>query len=145
MTHCAKARRQVQGALTVIRLRSICTPDEPGTEVTCDDGKDNDCDGLIDAADPDCQVCVPDETPEQSCFDGNDNDCDELVDCADTADCDGAIGATDHLWCWRLRASGNRPARAVARWIPAHRVHRVLKVRRTMHPAVTASMMTVTA
>jgi hypothetical protein len=67
----------------------VCIPDEPGTEVTCDDGNDNDCDGLIDAADPDCQVCVPDETPEQSCFDGNDNDCDTLTDCADLADCDG--------------------------------------------------------
>ena len=67
----------------------VCTPDEPGAEVTCDDGNDNDCDGLIDAADPDCQVCVPDETPEQSCFDGSDNDCDTLTDCNDLTDCDG--------------------------------------------------------
>ncbi|MDX1697793.1 MAG: multicopper oxidase family protein, partial [Thiohalobacterales bacterium] len=72
---------------------NACQPTEPGTEVTCDDGQDNDCDGLIDAADPDCQVCVPDETPEQSFFDGNDNDCDELVDCAVTGDCEGAPGA----------------------------------------------------
>jgi hypothetical protein len=71
---------------------NACVPTEPGTEVTCDDGEDNDCDGLTDAADPDCQVCVPDEEPEASCFDGNDNDCDELTDCADTADCEGAIG-----------------------------------------------------
>ena len=30
-----------------------CTPTEP-TEVSCSDGQDNDCDGLIDGADPDC-------------------------------------------------------------------------------------------
>ena len=68
---------------------NACVADEPGMEVTCDDGNDNDCDGLIDAADPDCVVCVPDETPEQSCFDGNDNDCDTLTDCTDLVDCDG--------------------------------------------------------
>jgi spore coat protein A len=31
---------------------------EPGTELTCNDGLDNDCDGLTDSADPDCQVGV---------------------------------------------------------------------------------------
>jgi hypothetical protein len=31
-----------------------CVPTEEPAEVTCDDGLDNDCDGLIDAADPDC-------------------------------------------------------------------------------------------
>jgi len=86
---------------------NACTPDEPGTEVTCDDGNDNDCDGLIDAADPDCAVCVPDETPEQSCFDGNDNDCDELIDCADTADCEGAIGAPTTCGVGACQATGN--------------------------------------
>jgi hypothetical protein len=38
-----------------------CTPlpaTEPGTELTCDDGFDNDCDGLTDSADSDCQVGV---------------------------------------------------------------------------------------
>ncbi len=33
---------------------TVCTPTEP-TEVSCSDGLDNDCDGLIDAGDPDCQ------------------------------------------------------------------------------------------
>jgi len=51
-------------------------PDE--TEV-CDDGFDNDCNGLIDAADPACG-CVPE--PE-ICDDGLDNDCDGLIDSAD--------------------------------------------------------------
>jgi len=32
----------------------VCEPTEPGTELTCDDGLDNDCDGFIDDADPDC-------------------------------------------------------------------------------------------
>jgi len=33
-----------------------CTPTEPGTELTCNDGQDNDCDGLIDCADSDCSA-----------------------------------------------------------------------------------------
>ena len=33
---------------------NVCTPTEPGTEHTCTDGEDNDCDGLIDLNDPDC-------------------------------------------------------------------------------------------
>jgi hypothetical protein len=36
-----------------------CTPTEP-VEVSCNDGLDNDCDTLIDAADPNCApVCLP--------------------------------------------------------------------------------------
>ena len=38
-------------------LSNSCTPlpaTEPGTEVTCDNGLDDDCDGLADGADPDC-------------------------------------------------------------------------------------------
>jgi spore coat protein A len=30
---------------------NVCTPTEPGAEYSCNDGQDNDCDGLIDAAD----------------------------------------------------------------------------------------------
>ena len=33
---------------------NVCTPTEPGVEYSCSDGEDNDCDGKIDAADPDC-------------------------------------------------------------------------------------------
>ena len=33
---------------------ALIDPDEPGTEVTCNDGIDNDCDGDTDAADADC-------------------------------------------------------------------------------------------
>jgi hypothetical protein len=87
-----------------------CTPGdptEPGSEVSCTDGLDNDCDGLSDANDPDCQVCVPDETPEASCFDGSDNDCDEQIDCADTADCDGALGAPTTCGVGACESTGN--------------------------------------
>lgn len=48
------------------------------TEV-CDDGIDNDGDGLVDAADPDCNV----NPPPEICTDGIDNDLDGLVDGAD--------------------------------------------------------------
>ncbi|MHC4695182.1 MAG: hypothetical protein ACYTFA_00400 [Planctomycetota bacterium] len=62
----------------------ICTPTEP-TEITCDDGVDNDCDGFTDGDDPDCQ-CTPGEPTEVTCDDGLDNDCDGLID-GDDPDC----------------------------------------------------------
>jgi hypothetical protein len=76
-------------------------------ETSCGDGKDNDCNGLTDCADPACnaqpcglngQVCVsgsctcPGGGPEV-CNDGLDNNCNGLVDCADTA-CQGATPAS---------------------------------------------------
>lgn len=58
-------------------------------ESICDDGQDNDGDGLIDCDDPDCEddpACLPDT--ETICDDGIDNDRDGLTDC-DDPDCDG--------------------------------------------------------
>ncbi len=55
-----------------------CIP-EP-SELDCADGLDDDCDGLIDDADPDCS-CVATEVG--LCSDGVDNDCDGLTDGAD--------------------------------------------------------------
>jgi spore coat protein A len=54
-------------------------------EITCDDGIDNDCDGLPDAADPDCNGGIGEQG---FCFDGVDNDNDTFTDCADS-DCTG--------------------------------------------------------
>jgi hypothetical protein len=63
------------------------------TERACQDGRDNDCDGLTDCDDPDCsnslKCCRPTEIPEVSCSGGVDNDCDGKVDCDDT-DCSAA-------------------------------------------------------
>lgn len=63
-----------------------CTVTE-NPEASCSDGIDNDCDGLIDGADPDCApTCTVTEDPEVSCSDGVDNDCDGLID-GDDPDC----------------------------------------------------------
>ncbi len=59
-----------------------CTPGaptEPGTEVSCGDTLDNDCDGLTDANDPDCAVCQPTGVSETIC-NGVDDDCDASID-----------------------------------------------------------------
>jgi len=69
---------------------TVCNP--PSQPEICNDGIDNNGDGLIDCADPDCasdaacvQGCVPTglEGKGRTCSDGIDNDCDGLIDCAD--------------------------------------------------------------
>jgi hypothetical protein len=75
--------------------QASCTVTE-APEVTCNDTFDNDCDGLTDFDDPDCQVCTPDEPgTELTCNDGNDNDCDGLTDDAD-GDCQSQAACSDH-------------------------------------------------
>ncbi|MBD3366423.1 prepilin-type N-terminal cleavage/methylation domain-containing protein [candidate division WWE3 bacterium] len=84
-------------------------------EVACFDGTDNDCDGLIDCADLDCQGDT-----EVSCSDGVDNNCNGFVDCADTDcqtgsesscsdsvdnDCDGNTDYADADCCGATGAS----------------------------------------
>ena len=54
----------------------------------CDDGIDNDLDGLTDCDDPDCDFDLACAVPEV-CDDGLDNDLDGATDCADS-DCSAA-------------------------------------------------------
>ena len=68
-----------------------CSPYECASDMVeantekCDDGIDNDLDGLIDGLDPDCDT-EPEIIPEK-CDDGIDNDLDGLIDGLDP-DCD---------------------------------------------------------
>ena len=64
-----------------------CTVTEP-QETSCSDGVDNDCDGAVDGADPDCGGTGTSEKGPR-CADGLDNDLDTLIDCADP-DCSKA-------------------------------------------------------
>jgi len=95
-------------------------------ETSCGDGHDNDCNGLIDCADPNClslacaangRICATNscvcsgnggisQAQETACNDGHDNDCNGLTDCADPS-CGGAC-----LRCERLGL--RRRARAPA-------------------------------
>jgi len=84
----------------------------PGATEVCDNNIDDDCDGLVDCADPDCvdfpgcDLCIdndedgycedvdcddtdPNVNPgaQEICDNSIDDDCDDLVDCADP-DCD---------------------------------------------------------
>jgi hypothetical protein len=68
-------------------------------ERTCEGGRDEDCDTLVDCADPDCRqaaVCCPAptfESGDQACADGLDNDCDGLLDCGESS-CRAVYGCT---------------------------------------------------
>ncbi len=62
---------------------------EPLVETLCEDGADNDHDGLIDCADPDCWLGATCILPTELCNDNVDNDFDGLIDCADS-DCQGS-------------------------------------------------------
>ena len=59
-------------------------------ETVCDDGEDNDGDGILDCEDSDCDnslVCNSNGPDNEVCDDGIDNDGDSGVDCEDS-DCD---------------------------------------------------------
>ena len=70
----------------------IATFEGKPTIPQCEDGKDNDGDGLIDERDPGCDADnteAPDNRPKpvSDCNDGRDNDGDGLVDAAQDPDC----------------------------------------------------------
>ena len=68
---------------------------EPGGEVSCVDGVDNDGDGGTDCHDADCDgVGTCEHGAEETCDDGLDNDEDGITDCHD-ADCHG-VGTCEH-------------------------------------------------
>jgi len=74
------ARVDVVGSMGMVQLfRDSVTC--VGPEQFCDDGWDNDCDGLADGADPDCAGKVAEQ-----CANGADDDGDGKIDCADS-DC----------------------------------------------------------
>ena len=76
------------GSLDAVDLYlCICTGPECELGPACNDGADNDGDGMIDCADANCAM-EPNCLPETVCDDGLDNDLDTLVDCLDM-DCDG--------------------------------------------------------
>ena len=86
---CEGAVNCPEGAYCILPASpGSCEPSETG----CMDGADNDLDGLVDCADPDCiPECVamymaPPPEPETDCHDGVDNDLDGLTDC-DDLDC----------------------------------------------------------
>ena len=74
---------------------TACVANELGEG--CFNGRDEDCDGLVDCDDPDCtqkcaELCVDTET---NCEDGLDNDCDHVIDCNDAncgSDCSSGGG-----------------------------------------------------
>ncbi|NNE18154.1 MAG: hypothetical protein HKN10_06730 [Myxococcales bacterium] len=70
-----------------------CTPTEP-SEVSCDDGVDNDCDELVDCDDADCSTAPV-------CLCDGDGVCDAGEDCENCAsDCDGVTsGRKSNRYC----------------------------------------------
>ncbi len=108
-----------------------CVVDGGTTQLTgetiCNDGRDNDCDGLTDCAETVCagQACATGktctggsctaadagtvQTSETICNDGFDNDGDGLTDCQELSACDGRTCASNGFRCssGQCRCAGN--------------------------------------
>ncbi len=81
-----------------------CTPGTPTNEgpfgdPTCNDGIDNDCDGLTDAADPSCAA------PQETCDNGIDDNLNGLIDCEDPQ-CNGFVYGPTSCGVGACSASG---------------------------------------
>jgi hypothetical protein len=81
------------GPLGLVCINNMC--DCPGNGIeSCNNGMDDDCDGLEDCADPNCQaVCG------EICSDGADNNGNVLIDCADPACATGDSCGMNGLEC----------------------------------------------
>ncbi|MBT3182070.1 MAG: hypothetical protein HN337_06140 [Deltaproteobacteria bacterium] len=69
-------------------------------EMTCDNGLDDEGDGLIDCEDPDCKMMAPNCMESKNCNDEIDNDLNGYTDCDDAAceysmDCMYSAGETE--------------------------------------------------
>ena len=78
-------------SLAALALLISCADGNSGIP-QCEDGIDNDRDGLIDQADPACAAGQPNENqdPPAACSDGIDNDGDGLIDFPDDGGCTSA-------------------------------------------------------
>ncbi|MCU7843865.1 MAG: hypothetical protein KZQ93_08510 [Candidatus Thiodiazotropha sp. (ex Monitilora ramsayi)] len=85
---CSAIGQEVCQAGTIVDTCSPANPvgEGPFGDATCSDGVDNDCDGMTDVADMDC------EAPAEICDNGIDDNLNGLTDCAD-AQCDGFVGS----------------------------------------------------
>jgi|GEM_PF-1972505 len=70
----------------LVQTTIVARADSDADFEDCDDGEDNDGDGLIDCDDPDCFGDPACENDPEDCDDGIDNDGDGLIDC-DDPDC----------------------------------------------------------
>lgn len=107
----------------------------PETGAECFDGADNDSDGLIDTADPDCAGIA---TTEINCSDAVDNDFDGAVDCADL-DCRGNAA------CGGIRSSNTRGSGGASGWLPCSAVPAFTGFNATGLLALAAALMAIAA
>jgi len=84
--------------LSTSRIRIRAALDE--LTIACDDGLDDDGDGLVDLADPGCTgPADDDERGTTACDDGLDNDGDGFVDVAEDRGCASAFGVKEDPRC----------------------------------------------
>jgi len=63
-------------------VSNVCTPDQSPAELTCNDGVDNDCDGLADCADSNCSADPACQQVDCSQFNGDRTACNAGATCS---------------------------------------------------------------